>query len=113
MSLFSNIFKAVKTVVEEIRTVPITQLMLDIVGYVPGVIKEIMNVIDMNQDGLSKEELKKLIDDSLLEFDNITGIEGFTIIPGMNKEREEETLDALSTVIRNLCYMKLDAKFNE
>ena len=107
MSLFTNIINAVKTVIGGFRKVPISQVILDIIGYIPNILIEIQNLINIKKDGFNKEEQFQLCLEALDEFDNLTGQEGLTVIKDMPKDKEEETLDCLKKVIENMVGHKL------
>lgn len=106
MSIFSNIIGAVRAVVEGIRNVPITDLFVDLISYVPGIIRDVKNLIN-TLDNPTVEDKKRLVDDALLEFDNNTGLDGLKLIKGMNPEKIEETLDHFKEFVRNIIYAEI------
>jgi len=109
MSFLSNIINAVKTIITGVKTRKVTDLIVDLVAYIPGIIRDITKVMDMKKDGFDKEEYKQLINDALLEFDSLTGSEEGAqhLIKNMPPQVEEETLDAFKTILRNLLYQKI------
>jgi len=107
MALFGAIFGLVETVIKGIKNIPVSDLILGIIGFIPGIIKDVEEIVNDTKDGISKEEAYKMVCAGLEQFDRITGEEGMTIIRDMSKPMEEETLDALKTVIKNVCYVKL------
>lgn len=107
MNLFSPISDMVKNVILGIKKIPLSQLILNVVGYIPAILTNIQKIIDMKKDGFNKIEQWQLVNDALDEFDRLTGDEGQTLIADMPKIKEEETLDALKLVIQNLIGHKL------
>ncbi len=119
MSLLGTIIDAVTTVTKGIRRVSFPVLFVDLISYVPKIINQISELINMKKDGYSKDELKELVDSALTDFDNVTGLTGLdengkptgkSIIYGMPLDKQEETLDAFKIVLRNLLYNKIGVK---
>lgn len=114
MSLFTSFVNVAKTIINGIKNnMSITDLIVQAISYIPNLVNEIKELISNSSDGLSKEEIKQIIDDGLEGFDNATGKEGLTVINSMAKGHEEQTLDLLRYVFRNALYDKFDIEIPE
>jgi hypothetical protein len=109
LNFFNSMVKTVENVIKGIRSTNFTTMMVDLVGTVPDLIKEFRALWDVKKDGITVDEYKQIIDDGLEAFDNATGLDDqgvkqLSLIKGMPIDKQEETLDALKIVIRNILY---------
>lgn len=102
MGLFSPFVNAIKTIVSAVGgKINFTQLITSLVSIIPNIIESI--------GGLKSADAKRIIDDSLTEFDNLTGIEGnldahiYTDVP---VEVREQINDHFKEMVRLLAYNK-------
>lgn len=111
LNFFKAIVDAVTAVVKGIRNVNFPTLVIDLIGYIPNLIKEFSALLDIKKGGVTGQEAVQLINDGLEAFDNATGVDDdgnkkLSVIHGMPIEKQEETLDAFKLLIKNIMYCK-------
>lgn len=106
----SNLVKTVVNVVKGTRKISWSTLMMDLVGFIPGIIRDLDNVIAMKKDGMTPDEYKELIDAAMVEFDAATGTDGLSVIPGMPLEQQEIALDHFKNFLRAILYNRAGVK---
>jgi hypothetical protein len=106
----SNLVKAVVAVVKGTRKVTWSTLMVDLMGFIPGVLRDLDRVIEMKKDGMSPDEYKELIDAAMSEFDAATGVDGLSVIPGMPVDQQEIALDHFKKFLTVVLYNRAGVK---
>ena len=110
-SLFSPFINIVKTVIKIVsgRSGGIEDVIFKFIKYIPQLLNSITTIIDMrnSENELSPDELKILIDEALIEFDDLTGETGLSFIPEniRNIDVEEQALDNFKEFLRGMLYM--------
>lgn len=107
MSIFHNIVAVLRKTVEGILDkMPIHEIVVKMLFYIPDIIKEIKNIIKKSSNGLSPNEIKEIIDSGLKEFDDLTGVEGIKLLKDVipTTGGEEQTLDLFKYMTRNILY---------
>jgi hypothetical protein len=107
MSIFHNIVGVLRKTVEGILDkMPISELVVKMLFYIPDIIKEIKNIIKKSSNGLTSDEIKEIIDSGLIEFDELTGVEGIKLLKDIipSSGGEEQTLDLFKFLTRNILY---------
>ena len=109
MNLFRPFVEIVEFVVNTVKQgFTVKDFLIGLLGYLPRFIASVESIVDMAGNGVDSAERKRLIDDALVQFDNLTGQEGVRLIKDVKPEVEEVALDHLKEFCRTILY----ARFN-
>lgn len=101
--MFTKLINAVKSVTGKTRSIDFIHLMTDLIGFLPGIIKD-FKAIFVSKEQLTWQQKQEIVDSELEYFDEATGDDGMSLIPGMGKTTQEQTLDHFKEMMRNILY---------
>ena len=110
LNLFAPIIKLVGKAVKFAGKIKFTDIILDVVAYIPTILRIFNDYKEKQKDGFTAEEYKEFIDMSLQDFDNATGLTGLDVIPNLPQDKEEIALDHLKEFMRIILYCQAGVK---